>query len=656
MSFLSSLANCKDLTFLAIENNPLIGANLQVSLGNLSVTLQSFFANGCNIRGSIPVEISKHINLISLNLDDNELIGPITTTIGRLRNLQSLSLQDNKLEGSIPSELCHLNSLNFLYPTGNKLAGPLPACLGDLVSIRHLFLGSNKFVNSIPSSLTRLTDMLQLNLSSNFLTGALPIDIGKWTVVNSIDFSRNQLSGEILSTVGDVKDLIYLSLAGNTFQGSIPESFGGLVGLQFLDLSKNNFSGTIPKYLEKLLYLKYFNVSFNKLQGEIPIQGPFANYSIQSFMGNEGLCGAPQLQLPPCKTNSPTSYKKAIKLVKYIVLPVGSTLLVLALIVIFSRSRKKNTKLPTDQENLQALVEWRRISYQELHNSTNGFCESNLLGVGSFGSVYQGSLSDGLHIAVKVFNLEIQGAFKSFDVECEMLRTIRHRNLVKIISSCSNVDFKALVLEFMPNGSLEKWLYSHNYFLDILHRLNVMIDVASALEYLHHGHTAPLVHCDLKPSNILLDEDMVAHLGDFGIAKLLGEEDSTLQTMTLATIGIWIRRNCFRKGDVYSFGILLIETFTRKKPTDEMFSGEMSIRNWVYESLQSALMEVLDANLLSNGNNGDIAARDCAFSTLQLAIECSEELPEERISMKEVVAKLKKIKIKFLNESNRRAS
>jgi LRR receptor-like serine/threonine-protein kinase FLS2 len=138
---------------------------------------------------------------------------------------------------------------------------------------------------------------------------------------------------------------------------------------------------------------------------------------------------------------------------------------------------------------------------------------------------------------VKVFNLQVERALKSFDDECEVMSKICHRNLVKIISCCSNIDFKALVLEYMPNGSLEKWLYSHNYCLDILQRLNIMIDVASALEYLHHGYGTPIVHCDLKPSNVLLDEDMVAHVGDFGIAKLLGEEDSMTQTHTLATIG-----------------------------------------------------------------------------------------------------------------------
>ncbi|MBA0733575.1 hypothetical protein Gogos_017573, partial [Gossypium gossypioides] len=118
----------------------------------------------------------------------------------------------------------------------------------------------------------------------------------------------------------------------------------------------------------------------------------------------------------------------------------------------------------------------------------NRFSDSRLLGNESYGSAFQGTLPDGMVIAVKVFKLELEGAFKSFDVECDVPRNIRHRNLVKVRSSCSNdLNFKALVLEFMPNGSLDKWLYSNNQCLDILLRLNIMIDVASALKYLHHG-------------------------------------------------------------------------------------------------------------------------------------------------------------------------
>ncbi|XP_040363304.1 receptor kinase-like protein Xa21 [Rosa chinensis] len=198
--------------------------------------------------------------------------------------------------------------------------------------------------------------------------------------------------------------------------------------------------------------------------------------------------------------------------------------------------RKRHVEVARET-TLWPQLQWRRVSYQELLTVTNGLNESNLLGSGGFGSVYKGTLSDGINVVIKVFNLQLEGAFTSFDTECEMLRNIRHRNLIKIISCCSQIDFKAVVLDYMPNGSLEKWLYAQNFSLNILQRLSIMIDVASALEYLHHGTEIPIVHCDLKPNNILLDADMVGHVADFGIASLLGKGDSMTQTMTLATIG-----------------------------------------------------------------------------------------------------------------------
>jgi LRR receptor-like serine/threonine-protein kinase FLS2 len=151
--------------------------------------------------------------------------------------------------------------------------------------------------------------------------------------------------------------------------------------------------------------------------------------------------------------------------------------------------------------------------------------------------VYQGKLPDGEIVAVKVIDLQSEEKSRSFDAECNAMRNLRHRNLVKIISSCSNLDFKSLVMEFMSNGSLDKWLYSNNHCLNFLQRLNIMIDVASALEYLHHGSSIPVVHCDLKPTNVLLDENMVAHVSDFGISKLMDEGQSITHTKTLATIG-----------------------------------------------------------------------------------------------------------------------
>ncbi|XP_030963642.1 probable LRR receptor-like serine/threonine-protein kinase At3g47570 [Quercus lobata] len=173
------------------------------------------------------------------------------------------------------------------------------------------------------------------------------------------------------------------------------------------------------------------------------------------------------------------------------------------------------------------------------NSATNGFSSTNLIGVGGFGSVYRGILDQGRYtVAVKVLNLLLHGASKSFITECGALRSVRHQNLVKIVSACSSVDFqghefKALVYEFMSNGSLDEWLHlatrTNNVpekpkNLNLLQRLNIVIDVANALDYLHHHCHTPIIHCDLKPSNVLLDDEMIGHISDFGLVRFLFED------------------------------------------------------------------------------------------------------------------------------------
>ncbi|KAK9229195.1 hypothetical protein WN944_022154 [Citrus x changshan-huyou] len=345
----------------------------------------------------------------------------------------------------------------------------------------------------------------------------------------------NNFSSVIPIEIGGLPNLEYLFLGYNRLQGSIPDSFGDLISLKSLNLSKNNLSGAIPASLEKLLYLKDLNLSFNKLEGEIPRGGSFGNFSAESFEGNELLCGSPNLQVQPCKTGiHHTSSKNSLLL--GIVLPLSTTFMIVVILLIL-RYRQRGKRLSNDA-NMPIVATWRMFSYLELCRATYKFSENNLISKGGFGSVYKARLGDGMEVAVKVFNLQCRRAFKSFDIECEMMKSIRHQNLIKVISSCSNEEFKALVLEYMPHGSLEKYLYSSNCILDIFQRLNIMIDVASALEYLDLGYSAPIIHCDLKPNNVLLDDNMVAHLSDFSIVKLLtGEDQSMTHTQTLATIG-----------------------------------------------------------------------------------------------------------------------
>ncbi|KAH1063600.1 hypothetical protein J1N35_028587, partial [Gossypium stocksii] len=652
-SFLSSLTTCRNLGKIEVSRNPLSGV-LPTYIGNLSKSLQYFYADNCELKGNIPIEIGNLSNLLGLRLGYNKLSGFIPTSIGGLQNLQGLDLSSNKLEGSIVESLCGLERLYEMHLGLNKLHGSIPSCLGNISSLGYLYLNSNKLSSTIPSTLWNLKDILKIDLSSNHLHNSHGVDVGNLRSLLNLNLSRNLLTGDILSIFRDLQTLVSLDLSNNILHGHIPESFGGLISLEFLNLYNNNLSGVIPNSLEKLLHLNYFNVSFNRLEGEIPTEGCFSNFSSTSFVKNSALCGPPRLLVPPCKNDIRKNSQMAIlHALRYGLPTIGIVVVLIVLTIMYRRYQSRSTTLPI-KDDLLSLITLRRISHAELSQATNGFEESNMLGSGSFGYVYKGRLSDGMEVAIKVFNLQIEGAFRSFDIKCDAMRNIVHRNIVKVITCCSSVDFKALVLKYMSNGNLEKWLHSNNCFLDIIQRVDIMIDVATAIEHLHSGHPTPIIHSDLKPSNILLDEDMVAHVGDFGISKLLGEGDVMKQTVTLATIGYMAPEFGSAgivsvKCDVYSYGIILIETFTKKKPTDNCFAEEVTIRHWVKSSLPKGVIEIADVDLLRSEDEYFVVKANCISSIMELALNCSAELPEERKDAKDVVVELKKIKQRLLN-------
>ncbi|KAK9931824.1 hypothetical protein M0R45_019084 [Rubus argutus] len=655
LRFLSSIFNSSSLRFVALTGNPLNGI-MPDSFRHQSYSPQSIYAQSCQIKGHIPSSIGYLKNLTSLLLFDNNISGNLPSSIGGLEMMQRLDLRSNNIEGFIPNELCLLRNLGDLSLSNNKFSGSIPSCMVNLTRLQRVFLDSNRLTSTIPTNLWNLENLLFLDLSFNSLSGDLPPSMRKSKVVQWIDLSSNQISGNIPNIIGEFQSLSNLYLSDNMFIGSVPQSFGDLKGLEQLDLSNNTLSGTIPKSLEMLKYLTYLNFSCNKLSGEIPSKGPFVNFSAQSFLGNIALCErSSNFGVPPCTNQSSGKSMKAYSLLKYILPAIISTSILIGLIFWWTNCRKHKAYIPSSDGQL-TTAEHIMISYHELRRATNDFCESNSLGVGSFGSVYKGLLSDGTIVAVKVLNLKMEGAFKSFDAECKVWRSIRHRNVVKVITTCSSPEVRALVLQYMSNGSLEKWLYSHNYCLNLLQRVSTLVDIASALEYLHHGQPEVVVHCDLKPSNILLNEDMVAHVADFGLGKILAENKEETQTRTLGTLGYIAPEygsegKVSAKGDIYSFGIMLLEILTRKKPTDEMFSGELTLRQWINASIPERMMEVMDNGLLSIENGRDVNfLESIVLSIMQLGLECTLESPEERVDIKEVVNKLNKIKLALLHD------
>lgn len=330
-------------------------------------------------------------------------------------------------------------------------------------------------------------------------------------------------------------------------------------------------------------------------------------------------------------------------------------------------------KSETERKSEPELIpNFPRIPFKQLSEATGGFDEQRLIGSGSYGRVYKGVLPDGTPIAVKVLQLQTSNSTKSFTRECQVLKRIRHRNLIRIITACSLPDFKALVLPYMANGSLDSRLYPHHATglcsnssdLNLIQMVNICSDIAEGMAYLHHHSPVRVIHCDLKPSNVLLNDDLTALVSDFGIARLvmtvgggnagvienMGNSTANMLSGTIGYIApeYGFGSNTSTQGDVYSFGVLVLEMVTRKRPTDDMFVGGLSLPKWVKNYYHGRMEKIIDSSLVRAMRDQSPEVKrmwEVAIGELiELGILCTQYSPSTRPSMLDAADDLDRLK------------
>ncbi|OWM83861.1 hypothetical protein CDL15_Pgr004292 [Punica granatum] len=687
IDFLCSLTNSTALVNIDIGRNNFGGA-IPRCIGNLSITLGMIGLDHNALSGTMPSSIGNLINLEFLDVSFNKISGTIPPEIGNLKKMNQLDLGFCEFTGQIPHTFGNLTMLTLLHLSRNSLQGTIPSSLGNCQRLLLVDLANNKLAGVIPPEIMSLSSLsIYVNFSDNYLAGELPKEIGNLKNLGALNLSGNNLSGEIPSSLGSCISMEYLYMQENMFTGPIPSTLSSLSGISVLNLSHNRLSGQIPEFL-KDLNLASLDLSFNKFEGNMPMGGVFANTGATSVVGNEKICGGlPEYRLPKCKsTDRSTNGRVRIVLICTVSGILAAILVISLLCFLWHRKQMKQRKSVASSTSNDGYL---KLSYQDLLKATDGFSSANLIGTGSFGSVFRGIVAlDQTNIAVKVLNLDRHGASKSFTAECEALKNIRHRNLVKVLTACSGSDyqgndFKALVYEFMFNGSLDEWLHppvgtsvereGKPRQLDLVQRVNIAADVACALDYLHHLCETPIVHCDLKPSNILIDGEMTGHVGDFGLVRFMPE--ATMEMISDQTSSIGVKGSLgyiapeygagarvSTDGDVYSYGILILEMFTGKRPTDDMFIDGLNLHSFAKAAFPKQVLQIIDPVLLGESQDMDdgqyisrtrsshesfCKIQECLESIVEIGVVCSSEAPRDRMSMRNVAAAVQAIRQKL---------
>ncbi|CAA6667510.1 unnamed protein product [Spirodela intermedia] len=359
-------------------------------------------------------------------------------------------------------------------------------------------------------------------------------------------------------------------LSSSNLDGPIPTSIGNLTALVTLDLSNNNLTGPVPDILGELQSLQLLNLSRNEAIGAIP----------------QNLCEKNQ-----CESLKSNKRKKII------------------ITIIIVSQINKTRMLGRVQEEMTMLGN-----------------EKYQIGKGGFGTVYLGNLNDGTNVAVKVLSSSSLQGSKEFEAEVLLLGRVHHKNLVCLLGYCADSRHLSLVYEYMDNKTLKDHLSGiHDAsLLNWNQRVNIALQSAQGLDYLHNGCQPPIIHRDIKSSNILLNCELVAKLADFGLSRTFNT-DSYFQNDIIN-----------QKGDVYSFGIVLLEIITGQ-PLYQNSMEKTHIVKWIHSKVKM-LQGDFDINM--------------AWKVVEIAMSCTSTTLEERMTMTDVMVQLKECLDSFIQSSN----
>ncbi|XP_024006054.1 probable LRR receptor-like serine/threonine-protein kinase At1g51820 isoform X4 [Eutrema salsugineum] len=447
-----------------------------------------------------------------------------------------------------------------------------------------------------------------------------------------------------------------LNLSSSGLTNGIVPAIQNLTNLQELDLTNNDLTGVVPEFLADMKSLLIINLSGNNLSGQLPeklLQKKGLKLNVEGnprLICTEGSC-----------VNKPGEGGHPKKSITVPVVASVASLVVIAtaLILFFVLKRKKSSKtngvsnykiiliicvaeegrVPTSSEPPR-ITKKKRFTYAEVTEMTNNF--ERLIGKGGFGMVYHGYVNGTEPVAVKVVSQASIHGHKQFKAEVDLLLRVHHKNLVNLVGYCEKGKDLALVYEYMANGDLKE-LLSGKHDSSVLRwekRLKIALEAAQGLEYLHKGCKPPIVHRDVKPANILLDQHLQAKLADFGLSRSFSNDgESHVSTVVAGTLGYldpeYYRTNWLtEKSDVYSFGVVLLEIITNR-PVIDQSRERPYIAEWVGLMVTKGdIRNITDPSL-----KGDYHS-DSAWKFVELAMTCVNASSTSRPTMSQVVIEL----------------